>query len=185
MSQTWLNERENRAWRGFQRMRVEVNAVLARRLARDFGLTEADFVIFLILSGTPGHRLRARDLANALHWERSRLSRQISRMEARGTVTRAPSEGDARGFDVVLTEAGRAAFEAAFPAYAEGVRHCFADVLSPDQLDALSCIAGAIISHVRLEHCACAPNDLAADGDGATVVGIEPCTDAGEPESAC
>lgn len=164
-------------------MRVEVNAVLARRLARDFGLTEADFVIFLMLSGIPGHRLRARDLANALHWERSRLSRQISRMETRGTVTRAPSQGDARGFDVVLTDAGRAAFEAAFPAYAEGVRHCFADVLSPEQLDDLSAIADAIISHVRTEHGCCAQNDPAVDGEIA--VGTEPCMEADKPEAAC
>src|SRR5258707_488574 len=80
MGQEQLNERETRAWVGFQRMRIEVNEVLARRLARDFGLTEADFVVLLRLSRIPEHRQRARDLAAALHWDRSRLSRQISRM---------------------------------------------------------------------------------------------------------
>jgi hypothetical protein len=33
MDQEWLSERETRAWIGFQRMRIEVHEVLARRLA--------------------------------------------------------------------------------------------------------------------------------------------------------
>ncbi|MEU6198736.1 MarR family winged helix-turn-helix transcriptional regulator [Streptomyces sp. NPDC047061] len=152
MDQERLDERETRAWIAFQRMRIEVNEVLARRLARDFGLTEADFVVLLRLSRSPEYRLRARDMAVALHWERSRLSRQVSRMEARGTVTRAPSEGDARGYDVVLTDAGRAAFHAAWPAWVEGIRHCFADVLSREQLDALTGIAEAIDTHYSAQH---------------------------------
>jgi DNA-binding MarR family transcriptional regulator len=152
MGQEQLNELETRAWVGFQRMRIEVNEVLARRLARDFGLTEADFVVLLRLSRIPEHRLRARDMAAALHWERSRLSRQISRMETRGTVQRAPSEGDARGYDVVMTDAGLTAFQAAWPAWVEGIRHCFADVLSQEQLDALAGIAEAIEDHYNSQH---------------------------------
>ncbi|MER5531994.1 MarR family winged helix-turn-helix transcriptional regulator [Streptomyces sp. NPDC002677] len=152
MEQERLNERETRAWIGFQRMRIEVNEVLARRLARDFGLTEADFVVLLRLSRIPEHRQRARDMATALHWERSRLSRQISRMETRGTVKRAPSEGDARGYDIVMTDAGLAAFDAAWPAWVEGIRHCFADVLSPEQLDALIGITEAIDNHFNAQH---------------------------------
>ena len=92
-------------------------------------------------------------MAAALHWERSRLSRQVSRMETRGTVARAPSEGDARGYDVVLTSAGQAAFHAAWPAWVEGIRHCFADVLSPEELDALAAISETIDSHYRAQHC--------------------------------
>jgi DNA-binding MarR family transcriptional regulator len=172
MEQERLDERETRAWIGFQHMRIEVNEVLARRLARDFGLTEADFVVLLRLSRIPGHRLRARDMAAALHWERSRLSRQISRMETRGTVKRAPSEGDARGYDVVMTDAGLAAFQAAWPAWVEGIRHCFADVLSPAQLDALAEIAEAIDTHYTAHHRPGALNgsagtdaELGAEGD--------------------
>lgn len=152
MEQERLSERETRAWIGFQRMRIEVNEVLARRLARDFGLTEAEFVVLLRLSRIPERRQRARDLAAAVHWERSRLSRQISRMETRGTVTRAPSEGDARGYDVVMTDAGQAAFEAAWPAWVDGIRHCFADVLSPEQFDALIGITEAIDDHYHAQH---------------------------------
>jgi DNA-binding MarR family transcriptional regulator len=165
MEQEQLNERETRAWIGFQHMRIEVNEVLARRLARDFGLTEADFVILLRLSRIPEHRQRARDLAVALHWERSRLSRQVSRMETRGTVMRAPSEGDARGYDVVMTGAGLAAFQAAWPAWVDGIRHCFADVLSPEQLDALADIAEAIDTHYAAQHRPGALGDILESAD--------------------
>ncbi|MEU9154183.1 MarR family winged helix-turn-helix transcriptional regulator [Streptomyces sp. NPDC048417] len=186
MDQEWLDERETRAWIAYQRMRIEVNEVLARRLARDFGLTEADFVVLLRLSNSPEHRLRARDMAAALHWERSRLSRQVSRMETRGTVMRAPSEGDARGYDVVLTDAGRAAFKAAWPAWKAGIRHCFADVLSPEQLDSLTDIAEAIDSHYSAQHCPGAPNDPAqADSPGTAAAGTEPCAEGDSLESAC
>lgn len=175
MDQEWLSERETRAWIGFQRMRIEVNEVLARRLARDFGLTEADFVIMLRLSSSPEPRLRARDMAAALHWERSRLSRQVSRMETRGTVARAPSEGDARGYDIVLTDAGQAAFHAAWPAWVEGIRHCFADVLSPEQLDALTAIAETIDSHYRAQHC---PGGLHASTEADSACTSAAATDA-------
>ena len=174
MDQESLNERETRAWVRFQHMRIEVNVVLARMLTRDFGLTEADFVILLRLSNSAEYRLRARDMAGALQWDRSRLSRQVSRMETRGTVRRAPSEGDARGYDVALTDAGRAAFQAAWPSYVAGIRHCFADVLSPDQLDALTDIAETIDRHFTAQHCPGGLNDPAkADGARTTAAGLE------------
>jgi DNA-binding MarR family transcriptional regulator len=174
MDQESLNERETRAWVRFQHMRIEVNVVLARMLTRDFGLTEADFVILLRLSNSAEYRLRARDMAAALQWDRSRLSRQVSRMETRGTVTRTPSEGDARGYDVALTDAGRAAFQAAWPSYVAGIRHCFANVLSPDQLEALTDIAETIDRHFTAQHCPGGLNDPAkAHGARTTAAGLE------------
>ncbi|OBA41664.1 hypothetical protein A5780_06420 [Nocardia sp. 852002-20019_SCH5090214] len=174
MDQELLNEQETRAWVAFQHLRIEINVVLARMLVRDFGLTEADFVILLRLSNTPEHRLRARDMAAALQWERSRLSRQVSRMQTRGTVVRAPSKGDARGYDVVLTDAGRAAFQAAWPSYVAGIRHCFADVLSTKQLDALTDIADTIDRHFTAQHYPGGLDDPAkAAGTRTTTTGIE------------
>ncbi|MHB8682671.1 MAG: MarR family winged helix-turn-helix transcriptional regulator [Acidimicrobiales bacterium] len=87
-----------------------------------------------------------------LGWERSRLSHQIARMEARGTVERAACDDDARGFDVVLTDVGLAAIEEAAPAHLEEVRHCFVDVLTPEQLDTLGDIADVVMTHLVEEH---------------------------------
>jgi DNA-binding MarR family transcriptional regulator len=141
-----------RAWTGFHRLRAQLLAHLARELARKSGLTEADYAVMVNLSQAPGRRLRARDLGQILGWERSRLSHQIARMEARGTVERAACDDDARGFDVVLTDAGLAAIEEAAPAHLEEVRHCFADVLTPEQLDTLGDIADVVTTHLVKEH---------------------------------
>jgi DNA-binding MarR family transcriptional regulator len=164
MEPRWLDERENRAWRGFHRMRVELSAHLARKLAQDSGLTEADFAVLVAVSEAPGRRIRARDLGRALGWERSRLSHQIARMQSRGTIERACCE-DARGFDVVLTDAGLAAIEAAAPSHVEAVRHCFVDLLTPAQLDALAEISETVTDHLAAEHCdaACEEADAAHD----------------------
>jgi DNA-binding MarR family transcriptional regulator len=152
METRWLDEREERAWRGFHRMRTELSAHLARQLTQDCGLTEADYAVLVAVSEAPGRRIRSRDLGQALGWERSRLSHQIARMEARGTIRRAPCPGDARGFDVVLTDAGLAAIEAAAPLHLAAVRHCFADALTPGQLDALGDIAETITKHLASQH---------------------------------
>ena len=133
-------------------MRIQLLGHLARELARDSGLTESDYAVLLALAEAPGRRMRSRDLGHRLEWERSRLSHQIARMEARGTVCREPAPDDARGFDAVLTEAGLAAIRRATPHHLAVVRHCFADVLTPEQLDALSDIADAVAGHLTEQH---------------------------------
>lgn len=148
----WLDEREMRAWRGFHRLRAELVAHLARELARDSGLTEADYAVLVEVSEAPGRRMRSRDLARALRWDRSRISHQLGRMEARGTVRRESCAEDGRSFNVVLTDAGMSAIEAAAPAHVAAVRHCFTDVLTPEQLDTFGDIAEAITTHLATEH---------------------------------
>lgn len=133
-------------------MRAELTAHLARQLAQQNGLTEAEYAILATVSEAPGRRLRARELCKLLGWERSRLSHQIARMENRGTVRRAASADDRRGFDVVLTTAGVAAIDAAAPQHVAAVRHCFADLLTPAQLDTLGDIADIITNHLDSEH---------------------------------
>jgi DNA-binding MarR family transcriptional regulator len=147
----WLDQREERAWRGFQQMRTALTAHLARQLTLECGLTEADYAVLVTVSEAPGHRQRSRDLGRALGWDRSRLSHQISRMESRGSVRRDPCRDDGRGFDVVLTDAGLAAIEAAAPVHLAAVRHCFVDLLTRSQLDALGDIAETVTLHLTAE----------------------------------
>jgi DNA-binding MarR family transcriptional regulator len=148
----WLDEREMRAWRGFHRLRAELVAHLARELARDSGLTEADYAVLVEVSDAPGRRMRSRDLARALRWDRSRISHQLGRMEARGTVRRESCAEDGRSFNVVLTDAGMTAIQAAAPAHVAAVRHCFTDILTPEELDTFGDIAEAITTHLATEH---------------------------------
>lgn len=152
MRSDWLDEREARAWRGFHRIRTELLAHLSRELAASCNVSQADFEILIAVSEAPGQRIRSRDLRDELRWERSRLSHQIARMQARGTISRAACESDARGFDVVLTPAGLEAVQAAARVNLEAVRHCFTDVLTEEQLDTLGDIADAITTHLATAH---------------------------------
>jgi DNA-binding MarR family transcriptional regulator len=152
MEPNWLSEEEEKAWRGFVALRIGLVGHLARQLAQDSGITEAEFEVLVVVSEAPGQRIRSRDLGKALNWERSRLSHQITRMEERGMVAREQCENDARGFDVLLTKAGLKAIQAAAPKHLEAVRHCFIDLLTPAQMKALSNIADVVSEHLEIEH---------------------------------
>ena len=147
-----LTDRQFQAWRAFQRMRMQLLPHLLRQLSAHSELSEAEYVVLVSLSESETPAVRAKDLGNFLGWEISRLSHQITRMEAGGLVKREACPKDARGFEVSLTEAGRAIIERALPRQNLEVKHCFGDVLTAEQLDCLIEISAAITQHLRDEH---------------------------------
>jgi DNA-binding MarR family transcriptional regulator len=144
----WLDDREMAAWRGFFTMRFKLLSHLARELHRQTGLSEADYDVLVALSEAPGDRLRLGELGERLDWEKSRLSKQISRMSTRGLVTREDCATDSRGAFAVLTKAGRKAIEAAAPIHVELVRKWFIDALTPAQLEAMTTIGAAVVDRL-------------------------------------
>ncbi|HLU42436.1 MAG TPA: MarR family transcriptional regulator [Microthrixaceae bacterium] len=145
----WLDEREQRAWRGLIRMQAQLDAHLRRSLVRDSGLSDADYDVLVHLSEAPEDRLRIFELVRALQWEKSRLSHQLRRMEQRGLLERSECPTDGRGAFVSLTPEGRAAIEAAAPRHVAEVRRHFVDVLTPEQLDVLGDIAEAVLESLQ------------------------------------
>ncbi|MFC8615280.1 MarR family winged helix-turn-helix transcriptional regulator [Micromonospora purpureochromogenes] len=133
----WLDDREDRAWRGYRRMRRLLDLQLARDLMRDAGLSEPDYDVLSDLSEAPDGRLRLGELADRMLWSRSRLSHHLSRMQQRGLVIREECATDGRGSVVVLTAEGRRAIEAAAPGHVAAVRRHLIDLLKPDELAAL------------------------------------------------
>jgi DNA-binding MarR family transcriptional regulator len=95
------------------------------------------------------HCVRVAALADRMGWSRSRLSRQLGRMERRGLIARVPCELDGRGDDVELTAAGRAALDTAEPVLVDAVRVHFAEALTEPQLAALTAICEALTHHQR------------------------------------
>ena len=152
MEDIWLDERQEHAWRAFHAMRIHLLGHLARRLAAQSGLSEPEYEVLVKLSESPGHRMRSRDLGHALQWQRSRLSHQLDRMEKRGLLTREPCPTDARGCVAVLTDTGLESIDKAAKLHVADVRHCFAEVLTPKQLDGLTAAARAITQHLDAEH---------------------------------
>lgn len=142
----WLDEREDRAWRTYTRMRVQLQARLNRDLSRRCGLSEPEYAVLVHLSESAEGRLRPYQLCEAMQWDKSRLSHQLTRMARRGLVMRQECPDDARGAVVVLTPAGRSAIEAAAPSHVDDVRRYFIDALDTGQLEALANIADAVLA---------------------------------------
>ena len=141
-----LDEREERAWRAFHRLEHELGSRVRRQLARETGLSDADYVILRVLAEAPDQHLRALALRSEVRWEKSRLSHHIGRMERRGLVTREGCAEDSRGAVIRLTGAGREAMVTALCAHAKAVRAYLLDQLSPGQLDALADISETVLA---------------------------------------
>ncbi|WP_432837323.1 MarR family winged helix-turn-helix transcriptional regulator [Dactylosporangium sp. CA-092794] len=159
----WLDERQQRAWRGYLALHAEVQRRVARQLLRETGLTSAEYAVLASLSEAPSGRLRVFQLRHAAEWEKTRLTHQITRMTARGLVAREPCEDDPRGAFVVLTEAGWDAVTAAAPRHVAHVRNWFFDALRPEQIEALVDISQSVLSRLpeadRLMGQPCPPPD--------------------------
>ncbi|GAA4903102.1 transcriptional regulator, MarR family [Stackebrandtia albiflava] len=147
----WLDDREQCAWRAYQHMQRDLAAALERQLTRDSALSGADYELLVVLSETEGHRLRARELRNAVRWDRSRLAHQVRRMENRGLLRRTECETDARGTMVELTDAGRAAIEAAAPGHVETVRRYFVDLLDAEETATLRAVAERVVRRIHAD----------------------------------
>jgi DNA-binding MarR family transcriptional regulator len=72
-------------------------------------------------------------------------------MEQRGLVTRENVPSDGRGASVVLTDTGFRTIQTAAPGHVASVRHNLIDLLSRDQLDALTSITDTVIGHLTAD----------------------------------
>jgi len=133
-------------------MRARLTGRLNRELALTTGLSEADFEILVALTESPDESVRALALRCGLEWEKSRLSHQLRRMEARGLVTREECAEDNRGTVVRVTDAGRKLAEEAKYHYEQAVRRYVTDVLTADQLNALGTIAESVLTQLEEPH---------------------------------
>jgi DNA-binding MarR family transcriptional regulator len=144
----WLSDREQRAWRGYRRMRTLLDLQLGRDLMRESGLSEADYDVLSGLSETEGHRLRLGELAAQMLWSKSRLSHHITRMQQRGLVRREECSDDGRGSMIVLTEAGWRGIVEAAPGHVESVRRHMIDLLTADEIEALAALTGRVVERL-------------------------------------
>ncbi|MBN6053530.1 winged helix-turn-helix transcriptional regulator [Nonomuraea sp. RK-328] len=144
----WLDDDEFRAWIGYRRMRLLLDAQVSQDLTRESGLSAPDYDVLSALTSSEGHRRRLTELADRMLWSKSRLSRHIGRMEQRGLVAREGCETDARGSVIVLTEHGLRTIQEAAPGHVTSVRRHLIDLLSPEQIEALGTIAETVLAHL-------------------------------------
>jgi DNA-binding MarR family transcriptional regulator len=149
-SDPWLDDRQQQIWRQWLQANARLTAALGRQLSQDSGTSLSDFEVLVHLSESAGGRVRIVALADALQWERSRLSHHLTRMEKRGLVARQDCQEDARGAYAVLTEQGRELIEQIAPGHARAVRHLFFDELTDDDLDALDRVTSGLLARLDL-----------------------------------
>lgn len=120
-------------WRTMRSMNEQLSRELDRQLQRDAGISQADYRILITLFDAPDRRMRTGELGDLVAWEKSRVSHQVSRMEARGLVERVVCESDGRGTWVTLTNDGKRALLGAMREHATAIRQLFLDELRDDE----------------------------------------------------
>ncbi|WP_395639085.1 MarR family winged helix-turn-helix transcriptional regulator [Pseudolysinimonas sp.] len=120
-------------WRTMRVMNEQLGRELDRQLQRDAGISQADYGILVTLFETPERQMRTGELGEVLAWEKSRVSHQVARMEARGLVERVVCESDGRGTWVTLATAGKRALLGAMRQHAAAIRESFLDELEDDE----------------------------------------------------
>lgn len=146
-----IDESEWAMWADFVLVHRELARELDRRLMSDAGLSQADYTVLLTLFRADDRRMRPGLLADAIGWEKSRLSHQLTRMAARGLVERVECDTDARGSLAGLTRDGRLALLGAMRDHASAIRTHFLDVLTAEEKAAMASGSARLLERLR-EH---------------------------------
>jgi DNA-binding MarR family transcriptional regulator len=118
-----------------------LNRLVDAELRQTFGAHGLDGASFDVLAtlrrSGPPHRLTPAELMRASMVTSGAISQRLDRLEARGLVTRTPSEKDGRVVYVALTDDGRTVIDQALPDHVETENRVLAG-LSRAQRDALA-----------------------------------------------
>jgi DNA-binding MarR family transcriptional regulator len=133
-----LSDDELDAWRGFRRMGELISSLVAQQITVVTGLSSADFAVLSQLRAAGGGK-RQKEMQMFLGWDKSRLSHQLARMEARSLISK--SQQGPNGPEVRITREGRMKLEEALPTHAAEVRRYFIDPLSKEDIAAIRIVA--------------------------------------------
>jgi DNA-binding MarR family transcriptional regulator len=94
-------------------------------------------------------RLRMAELARRVVLSRSNLSRLADRLEAAGLVERQDAADDGRGYELVLTRAGRAMRKKMWPAYEAQIEALFSRHLGAEEARVIGEALGRAVKAAR------------------------------------
>lgn len=110
-------------WTLWKAAHEKVEASIGAAATAASALTDAEITVLLQLEGAGGE-LRQAELARLLGWHRSRLSHQLTRMAARGLLSRLDTPPQVQA---TLTDEGRRRMALARPAHLAAVRRYLID----------------------------------------------------------
>ncbi|HEY3471724.1 MAG TPA: MarR family transcriptional regulator [Amycolatopsis sp.] len=144
-----LSREHDAAWRGFLRSSALLLRVLDAELRAEHGMSHRTYDALVQLSEAPGRRLHMKDLADALVHSTSGLTRLVDGLERAGYARREVDPANRRATLVVLTPAGLAALENAWPTHVRGVEQYFAAHVSREEARTLAEVFGRIVGNLE------------------------------------
>ncbi|WP_369244062.1 MarR family winged helix-turn-helix transcriptional regulator [Streptomyces sp. R41] len=121
-----LSADEEALLRQLGRVMIVLPRVIDADMMREQRLPLSEYTTLMHLSEAPGRRMRMSELAATANLSLSGMTRVVTRLEKQGLIERTRCDEDARGWNAVLTDAGLARLEEAWPAHlASARRHVF------------------------------------------------------------
>jgi DNA-binding MarR family transcriptional regulator len=147
-----LNDEEAAAWEGFLRTQATIMRALSGELEQADGMAMSSYDVLLQLARAPRRRLRMTELAEAVLFSPSGLTRLVERLEREGLVARIKSTDDARGAYATVTDRGRARLRKATRTHLTGVRRHFLSQIAPRELEVLGDIWQRLLTQDAAPH---------------------------------
>lgn len=143
-----LDDRRLAAWRALLASHAALVGRLGEELQDEKGLPLPWYEVLLWLGQAPEGRMRMGELADSLLLTPSGVTRLIDRMETDGLVQRQQCPSDRRGWNAVITPAGRARLRSAAPVHLRGVEEHFGRHLTDEEADVLANVLGRVLGDV-------------------------------------
>jgi DNA-binding MarR family transcriptional regulator len=124
-----LDADEEAVIRALNRVILVLPRALDADLVREQRLPLNEYLVLMTLSEAPSRRMRMSELSAACDLSTSGITRIVARLEANKLIQRVRCEADARGWHAVLTDAGLARLEQAWPTHLASVRRYVMDHL--------------------------------------------------------
>lgn len=135
-------------WRAFLVSHAQVSRRIDLQLQRDAGLAQGEYATIAAILESPGRHLRIGQIADALGWEKSRVSHLITRMERRGFLKREVCAEDARATEITVTSEGRRRQLGAMRGHAAEVRRVFLEQVRPDERRVLTEVLTRVLDNL-------------------------------------
>lgn len=129
-----LTPPEEDVWRALVRLVVVLPRIMDEDLQSGSGLSLTHYLVLMRLSEADDHQLRMSDLAERAALSPSRMTRIVQSLEGQDLIRRVGSSHDGRSNFAILTDAGLARLEGAWPTHLTSARTLIINHLDPKHL---------------------------------------------------
>ncbi len=132
------------AWGSLLQVHAGLVPTLDKTVRQTSGMPLSWYDVLLELAAEPDGRLRMSDLAERVVLSRTRVSRIVDELMARGWIDKHGHPEDRRSAYAEITQPGLAEFKAAAPTYLHAIEREFAGPLTNAELAQLAMLLGKV-----------------------------------------